>query len=153
MSWWIADAHRTVTGDIPAPPRQVRDFYVNLENITRVHPLVVSVRRTSGTESAGASVRTYRVSDRIRLGPLPLRITYQTCIAVSASGTVTAQARQFPRVGLDSTVAFEPVDGGTRVTEALHITAPRPLLPLTVTEAVNAHTAMLAAIRELFEND
>lgn len=153
MGWWIAGARRTVTGDVPAPQRQVRDFYTDLENITRVHPLVVSVRRISGTEAAGAGVSTYRVTDRIRVGPLPLRISYRTRIAVDGSGTVTAQARQFPRVRLDSTVSFEPVEGGTRVTEALHITAPRPLLPITVSEAVNAHTTMLAAMRELFSAD
>ena len=46
MSWWVARAERTVSEEIPAPPNAVRDFYVDLDNIKRVHPLVVAVRAT-----------------------------------------------------------------------------------------------------------
>jgi len=33
LSLWIARAERTISDEIPAPPDQVRDFYVDLDNI------------------------------------------------------------------------------------------------------------------------
>ena len=41
MSWWIAHAEKTLSEDVPAPPDGVRDFYVDLDNIKLVHPLIV----------------------------------------------------------------------------------------------------------------
>jgi hypothetical protein len=51
MSWWVAHAQRTLTEDVPASPNEVHDFYVDLDSIKRVHPLIVSVRATSRSES------------------------------------------------------------------------------------------------------
>jgi len=41
--------------------------------------------------------------------------------------------------------------GGTRITEALHIEAPRLLAAMTARKAVKAHKAMLAGIRRCFD--
>ena len=151
MNWWVARAERTVSEEIPAPPDEVRDFYVNLDNIKRVHPLVVAVRRTDRRETADGYVQTYRVADRIPMGPFRLRISYVARLHVPHTGDVQAESLQFPRVRLHTTVAFEPIAAGTRVTEHMRIEAPRPLAAMTVREAVNAHTAMLAGIRKIFE--
>ena len=151
MSWWAARAERTVSEEIPAPPDKVRDFYVNLDNIKQVHPLVVAVRTTDRRQTADGYVQTYRVKDRIPLGPLRLRISYVARLHVPNTGDVTAESRQFPRVRLHTTVAFEPTGSGTRITEYMRIEAPRPLAALTTREAVNAHIAMLAGIRRTFE--
>jgi hypothetical protein len=64
---------------------------------------------------------------------------------------VTAEARQFPRVRLRTTVSFEPIEAGTRLTEHMRIEAPRALAATTIREAVKAHTAMLVGIRRCFE--
>jgi hypothetical protein len=151
VSWWVALAERTVTEEIPAPPIEVRDFYVNLDNIKRVHPLVVAVRTTDRRETADGYVQTYRVQDRIPMGPLRLRISYVARLHVPHTGDVTAESRQFPRVRLHTTVAFEPIAAGTRVTEHMRIEAPRALAGMTTREAVKAHIAMLAGIRQSFE--
>nr|WP_232004790.1 hypothetical protein [Mycobacterium sp. ACS1612] len=66
------------------------------------------------------------------------------------SGPVTAEARRFPRVRLRTTVTFEPIDNGTRITEHIRILAPRLLAAMTVSEAVKAHAAMLAGMRKCF---
>jgi hypothetical protein len=152
MSWWIAHAERTLTEEVPAPPDQVRDFYVDLDNIKLVHPLIVSVEPTSRTETQDGYLQSYRVKDRIPLGPFTLRITYQARLHVPANGDVLTEADQSPGVRLRGTVSFEPVDGGTRVTERIRITAPRLLAPLTSREAVKAHIAMLSGIRRHFES-
>lgn len=147
----MARAERTVSEEIPAPPDEVRDFYVDLDNIKQVHPLVVAVRATDRRETADGYVQSYRVQDRIPLGPLRLPISYVARLHVPNTGDVTAEARQFPRVRLDTTVTFEPVDAGTRVTEHMRIGAPRALAAMTIREAVKAHTAMLAGMRRFFE--
>ena len=151
MSWWIARAERTVTEEIPAPPDEVRDFYVNLDNIKQVHPLVVAVRTTDRRQTPDGYEQTYRVQDRIPMGPLRLRISYAARLHVPHTGDVTAESRQFPRVRLHTTVTFQPIAAGTRVTEHMRIEAPRALAGMTTREAVNAHTAMLAGIRQIFE--
>jgi len=91
------------------------------------------------------------VQDRIPLGPLNLRISYVARLHVPNVGPVTAEADQFPRVRLRTTVSFEPIGAGTRITERMRIEAPRVLAAMTVREAVKAHTAMLAGMRRCFE--
>jgi Polyketide cyclase / dehydrase and lipid transport len=147
VSWWVARAERTISEEIPASPEQVRDFYVDLDNIKRVHPLVVAVRTIDRRQTAGGYVQTYRVQDRIPLGPSALRISYLARLAVPDTGDVTAEARQFPGVRLCTTVTFEATADGTRITEHIRIAAPRPLVAMTTREAVKAHTAMLAGMR------
>jgi hypothetical protein len=152
VSLWIAHAERTISEDIPAPPDAVRDFYVDLDNIKDLHPLVVSVEVLSHDQTADGYQKTYRVRDRIPLGPLSMRITYWARVQVPLQGDVLTEARQFPRVRLNGTVSFEPIGLATRLTERIAIAAPRPLAAMTQREAVDAHVAMLAGIRSHFEN-
>lgn len=152
MSLWIAHASHELSEEIPAPPDRVRDYYVDLDNIKVVHPLVVSVQTLSCSETPDGYLQTYRVRDRIPLGPLSIRITYWASVEVPVDGDVITEARQFPRVRLNGIVAFESIASGTRLTERLRIAAPRLLAPTTEREAVKAHTAMLAGIRSHFEN-
>jgi ligand-binding SRPBCC domain-containing protein len=152
MSWWVAHAERTLSEDVPAPPEQVRDFYVNLDNIKLVHPLIVSVQTMSRTQTPDGYRQSYRVVDRIPLGPFTMQITYQARLDVPTEGDVLTEADQSPGVHLRGRVSFEPIDGGTRVTERIQFAAPRPLAAMTTREAVKAHIAMLAGIRRHFES-
>jgi hypothetical protein len=152
MSWWIAHAERTLTEEVPAPPEAVRDFYVDLDNINIVHPLIVSVQTISRTETSDGYLHSYRVVDRIPLGPLTLKITYTARLQVPAHGDVLTEADQFPGVRLRGTVSFEPACRGTRVTERIRFAAPRLLSSVTVREGVKAHVEMLAGIRRHFES-
>jgi hypothetical protein len=151
VNWWVARADRTVSEEIPAPPDEVRDFYVDLDNIKRVHPLVVAVRMTDRRQTPDGYVKSYRVQDRIPVGPLHLPISYVARLHVPDTGDVTAEADQFPRVRLRTRVTFAPIAGGTRITEHMRIEAPRVLAAMTVREAVKAHAVMLAGMRRCFE--
>ena len=151
MSWWLVSAQRTLTEDISAAPDQVRDFYVDLNNIKRVHPLVVAVRSTGRDENADGYVQTYRVQDRIPLGPFTLRTSYVARLQVPVVGDVVAEARQFPQVRLNSTVTFDHTETGTRIVERMRVQAPRPLAGVTAREATKAHIAMLSGIRHIFD--
>ncbi|ORW09994.1 polyketide cyclase / dehydrase and lipid transport [Mycobacterium kyorinense] len=152
MSWWITQLERTLTEEVPATPDDVRDFYVGLDNIKAVHPLVVSVRTLSRTRTADGYQQTYRVVDRIPLGILNLRVSYWARLHVPTQGDVITEARQFPRVRLSGRVSFDPSAVGTLVTERLRIAAPRPLAGITEHEAVDAHLAMLSGIRDWFQS-
>jgi hypothetical protein len=152
MSWWTARAERMLTEEVPAPPDKVRDFYVDLDNIKLVHPLIVSVEALSRTETPDGYLQSYRVTDRIPLGPFAIQITYQARLRVPADGDVMTEADQSPGVHLRGTVSFEPVGSQTRVTERIRITAPRLLAPVTTREAIKAHIAMLSGIRRHFES-
>jgi hypothetical protein len=150
VSFWIVNSTHTLTEEIPAAPDSVRDFYVDLDNIKVVHPLVISVQKISRDETVDGYVQTYRVRDRIPLGRVALRVSYWARVEVPVRGDVLTEARQFPAVRLHGTVTFEPIELGTRLTERLQIAAPRPLAAMTQREAVNAHTAMLAGIGSHF---
>jgi hypothetical protein len=152
MSWWIAHTEKTLSEDVPAPPDEVREFYVDLDNIKIVHPLIVSVQATSRTETPEGYLQSYRVVDRIPLGPLTMRITYRARLHVRTDGDVLTEADQSPGVRLRGAVSFEPIDAGTRVTERIRIAAPRPLAAVTAREGVKAHIEMLAGIRRHFES-
>ena len=136
--------------EVPAAPGQVRAFYVDLHNIKTVHPLVVEVRSMWRTETPDGYRQTYRVTDRIPVGPLTLRTSYEVRMMVGHDGDVVAEARQFPRVRLSAMVTFTPAETGTCLTERLTIDAPKPLAALTRRKAVNAHETMLAGIRRRF---
>ncbi|WP_375482063.1 SRPBCC family protein [uncultured Mycobacterium sp.] len=151
MGWWTVHAERTFTDTVPAAPEQVRAFYVDLHNMKLVHPLVVSVRPTSRRQTGDGYIESYRVRDRVRLGPLVIRISYRARLHVPAQGDVITDARQFPGVRLRGAVTFEPSQSGTRIIERIHITAPRPLATVTTRQAANAHIAMLAGIRQRFQ--
>ena len=150
MSWWTAHAEQTLNEEVPAGPDTVRGFYADLNNMKHVHPLVVAVRSTARNEGADGYAQSYRVRDRVPLGPFTIPTVYSARLSVPAAGGVTFQARQFPGVGLRGRVTFEPIEGGTRVTERLCIAAPRPLAGFTVREALKAHIAMLRGIRDYF---
>lgn len=143
-------AQRTVSEVIAAGPDVVRDFYANLDNLRTLHPLIVAVQRTARTVGPDGHVLTYRVRDRIVLGRIILPVTYRATLHVPAEGDVWTEARQFPKVRLRGRVSFDEVDGGTRLTERLSITAPWPLAGFTARQAVAAHATMLAGIRAHF---
>lgn len=147
---WRRSAEFTLSEDVAAPPDRVRDFYVDLDNMRLVHPLVVSARTVARDDTATGYVQTYRVVDRIPLGRITLRTRYVARLHVPAVGDVVAEARQFPGVRLRSVVAFDETDSGTRVVEQTRISAPRPLAGMTIREAVQAHTELLSNIRRHF---
>ena len=91
MSWWVARAERTLSEEVPAPPDDVRDFYVDLDNIKLVHPLIVSVQATSRSETPEGYLQSYRVVDRTPLGPLTMRITYRARLHVRTDGDVLTE--------------------------------------------------------------
>jgi hypothetical protein len=109
---------------------------------------LVDVLETTTDET---DMHSYRVHDRIPLGPFTLRTSYVARLHVLQAGGVVAEARQFPRVRLHSTVTFDQIEAGTRIVERMRTEAPRPLAAVTTRGAIKAHIAMLSGIRHFFE--
>lgn len=141
---------RTISAVIPAAPDSVRAFYVDLDNLRTLHPLIVAVERTARTVGPDGHVTHYRVRDRVPFGRITFPVTYTATLHVPSTGDVTTEARQFPGVRLCGRVSFEEIEDGTRLTERIDISAPWPLAGFTARQAVAAHTAMLAGIRNYF---
>lgn len=148
IGWWLTSSEHVLTEEVPAPPKEVRDFYCDLRNLDRLHPLIVAVRRTGFGETADSRTQTYRVRDRIPFGPFAVTVAYTARVHVPKRGDVLTEARQFPHVRLYGRVSFDAVDGYTRITERLTIRAPRPLAAVTTRTALGAHVKMLAGIAE-----
>ena len=108
MSRCTVHAERTLSEDVPAPPDAVRDFYVDLDNIKLVHPLIVSVETLSRSKTEDGYQQSYRVVDRIPLGPFTIRTAYQARLRVPVNGDVSTEADQSPGVRLRGTVRFDP---------------------------------------------
>lgn len=150
--WWRTTSQHVLTDDVAAPVEKVRDFYCDTRNISQVHPLVMSVDVIAHVQTGDSHTTTYRVKDRIPLGPLTLAVAYTASVDVPYDGDVLTEAKQFPGVRLHGRVSFDDIGAGlTRITERLTIEAPRPLAAMTVREAVKAHITMLAGIRHVFE--
>ncbi len=96
VSWWRA-AERTVSEEIPAPPDEVRDFYVDLDNIKQVHPLVVAVRRTDRQQTANRHVQSYRRPGPNSVGAVAVTDQLRgTACMCRTSATSTAEAASVP---------------------------------------------------------
>lgn len=150
---WIAQTRHQLSAGVAAPPARVRDFYTDLTNMTLVHPLVESVHCVHRRSDSAGEHRDYEVKDRISFGPLTLAVKYDASVLITPEGIVKTQAHQFPQVRLSGIVTFAPTGPGTTIIEDIEINAPRPLAAFTVSQAIKAHTAMLAQIGAYFERN
>ena len=152
MNWWISKTERTLTEEVPAPPNEVRDYYVDLNNIKLVHPLIVSVEQTSRSQTPDGYRQSYRVVDQISVGSVHHSDQLPGTVDRARGRRRAHRGRSVPGVRLRGTVSFEPIEGGTRVTERIRFAVPRPLAAVTVREGVKAHIKMLSGIREHFQS-
>jgi len=147
---WTVRSRRRLQVEVSAPPDAVRTFYCDLHNMTKVHPLVVSVRCTEQRSTADGDYHDYRIEDRIPMGPVAMTVRYRASVLVTPDGVAHTEARQFPAVRLSGTVTFDPSAGGTTITECIDIAAPRPLAAYTVRQATAAHATLLERIADYF---
>ena len=128
----------------------MRRFYVDLDNITALHPLVVAVRSTGRHETADGYVQSY-VSAR----PRPVRPGH-TADPLHRTADGAAHGRRHRRFVAvpTSAIAHGRLVRTRRRRHAAdrtdRIRRPRPLAGVTVREGVGAHRQMLARIAAHF---
>ncbi|MFI5276784.1 MAG: SRPBCC family protein [Ktedonobacterales bacterium] len=142
---------------VAAPVERVRAALATLTAHDRLHPLIVSVQALPGGAADGSALSRYRIVDRVRMGPLTLRVTYRAEIAVDAAGAVVSDAYQSPGVHLHVVArltALPPTAGvpQTRVDETVTVEAPRLLLGYVGAQARQSHRALYANLKAWLES-
>lgn len=143
---------------VAAPVERVRAALATLTAHDRLHPLIVSVQALPGGVAAdGSALSRYRIVDRVRMGPLTLRVTYRAEIAVDATGAVVSDAYQSPSVHLHVVArltALPATDDApqTRVDETVTVEAPRLLLGYVRAQAQRSHQELYANLKRWLES-
>ncbi|MFI5844310.1 SRPBCC family protein [Catenuloplanes sp. NPDC051500] len=119
-----------------------------LADLTRqgeLHPLIIAVVRETARPGA---LRSYTITDAMRLGPLRFRITYQADILRQDDSTLETVARQSPNVTVRNLTTVSPDGDSTRIACHVTLTAPTPLFGYAFGQARRAHTELAARIEK-----
>jgi hypothetical protein len=143
----------TLTTTIAASPEQIRPLIAEIQDLGRFHPLISGVKEVApDTSSFGTPRRRFRVTDRMRAGPLLLRFTYLATMTDAPDGTLVGEAFQPPGIHLISRYTLMPEDSQTRVEEHCTIAAPRLLAGFVQRQAYAAHAQTFQQIKQYLEN-
>lgn len=122
-----------------------------LSDITRqgeLHPLITDVEERPPVDGA---LRSYAITDRLQLGPVPFRITYLAdTLSISDSEVVTV-ARQRPRTTIRNRTTVTPTDGGVHVHVEVELRAPSLLFGFAFRQGRAAHLQLAGRIRTALE--
>ena len=120
-----------------------------LSDITRqgeLHPLIVDVKELPPADGA---LRSYAITDKLKLGPLPFRITYYADTLSVTEDEIVTVARQRPRTTLRNRTTVRPAGSGTHVHVEVELTAPRLLFAYAFREGRKAHLALAERLRQV----
>lgn len=122
----------------------------DIERLGELHPLVTRVVAVPAVDGA---LRSYDVTDRIRWGPLRLRITYRADVLAVSDSEIVTVARQRPSTRLRSTLRLEQDGDTVRVHVTVVLQAPSPLFPYAYRTGREAHLLLAERIRAVLERD
>jgi hypothetical protein len=131
---------------------RLRDFLVDLRNHAPLHPLIESIDEIEPSrEWPGA--RSYRVVDRIPVGPFTLKATYVATLEPVSEREVHGHARQSPGVRLDTIYTLTKTGDAraTRLEERVFVSAPLGLKRFVVGQARRSHATTLRRMKALLE--
>ena len=132
-------------------PAAAIDLLSDLTRQGELHPLIVSVVEQPPATSA---LRSYRITDVLRLGPLPLRVTYHADVLSQDDNEMVTQARQWPRTKVvNRTSVRTSPDGRTHVHVEVTLRAPSALHAYALRTARTAHLALAERIASVLESD
>lgn len=97
----------------------------------------------------GITLRCYRNSERVQLGPLPITVSNNATNYIDDQGAVVGEAFQSPEIHVMviSRCTAQP-DGMTLVSEHVIVEAPRLLIRTVYAQAVAAHVEKLAKLKK-----
>jgi hypothetical protein len=139
--------------EIGAAPEVVHDFLSDLHRHRGLHPLIERIEDLPA-HPARPRVRRYRVTDRIRFGPIAFRIAYVAEIEPFAPDLVLGAAWQSPGVEVRTRHRVTSSEtGGTLVEEEVLLVAPFLLVDYARRQAKAAHGETLAKLKVVLESD
>ncbi len=123
-----------------------------LSDITRqgeLHPLISKVEELP---PAAGALRSYAITDTLRMGPIPFRIRYfADTVSVTESEIVTL-ARQRPRTTIRNRTTITPTATGVHVHVDVELTAPTPLFSYAYREGRKAHLELAGRVKQVLES-
>jgi Polyketide cyclase / dehydrase and lipid transport len=136
---------------IQAVPGVVHAFLADLHRHRDLHPLIERIEDLP-PHPGRADVRCYRVTDRMRLGPISFRIHYVAEIQAVPPDLVLGTAWQSPGVEVRTQYRVAPApNGATLVREDVRMKAPLLLIGYAARQAEAAHRETLAKLKVLLE--
>jgi polyketide cyclase/dehydrase/lipid transport protein len=137
--------------EIAVAPEVVHAFLADLHNHRELHPLIERIEDLP-PEPGRPEVRRYRVTDRMRLGPLSFRIAYVAEIRPVPPDLILGTAWQSPGIEVRTRFRVSPAPGGAIVREDAELRAPRLLIAYAHRQAEAAHRETLAKLKILLED-
>ncbi|MCU1601913.1 MAG: hypothetical protein JWO22_2622 [Frankiales bacterium] len=135
--------------DARATPAAALALLSDIHQQGELHPLIVEVKDLPPAEGA---LRSYAITDVLKLGPIPFRITYYAdTLSVSDTEIVTV-ARQKPRTTVRNRTTITPTGTGVHIHVDVELTAPTLLSPYAVKEGRAAHLALAERIKRVLES-
>jgi hypothetical protein len=138
--------------EIAAVPGVVHAFLADLHRHRDLHPLIERIEDLP-LDPRRPAVRSYRVTDRMRLGPLSFRISYLAELTSLPPDEIAAAAWQTPRIEVRTRYHVAPASGGvTQLREQVLMKAPLLLIAYVHRQAEAAHRETLAKLKILLED-
>jgi hypothetical protein len=138
--------------EIGVAPELVHAFLADLHNHRELHPLIERIEELP-PDPRRPTVRRYRVTDRMRLGPLWFHISYLAELKSLPPDEIAAAAWQTPRIEVLTHYQAAPASGGgTRLREEVLMKAPLLLIGYAHRQAEAAHRETFAKLKVLLES-
>jgi hypothetical protein len=138
----IFDVETTVA----ASPEQAIDFLLELDRHYGLHTYVESaVRVSQGTDVEGEWTE-WDIVERPALGPFHYRIRFRSRQIRTSATSMVGRVRPAPACTLVAASTATSTDAGTRVAEAVTVTAPWLLVDYMARHARIAHTRLFQGL-------
>ena len=135
--------------DVAATPAKAHALLSDVTRQGELHPLITKVVELPPAEGA---LRSYAVTDALKVGPIPFRITYLAdTLSISDTEIVTV-ARQKPRTTVRNRTTLTPTATGVRVDVVVELTAPSALYAYAFKAGRAAHLELAGRIRAVLES-
>jgi hypothetical protein len=131
------------------PPGQAMALLSDLTRQGALHPLIIAIKELPAAEGA---LRSFAITDQLRLGPVPFRITYHADTLSLTDTEVVTVARQRPRTTIHNRTTVTPGASGTSIHVEVELTAPTLLFGYAYREGRKAHLALADRIREVLSS-
>jgi hypothetical protein len=120
-----------------------------LDRHTELHPLVVGVERLP---PAPGALRSYAITDRLRIGPVGFRVRYRADVLAATEREVHTVAHQRPGTTVHNRSRISPDGDRTGIEVEITLRAPAPLFGYALRQARRAHERLAARLPGALED-
>jgi hypothetical protein len=135
--------------DVATTPERAHALLSDVTRQGELHPLITRVVELPPVDGA---LRSYAVTDALKVGPIPFRITYfADTLSISSTEIVTV-ARQRPRTTVRNRTTLTPTGAGVRIEVVVELTAPSALYSYAYRAGRAAHLELAGRIKAVLES-